>query len=146
MDYFLILLLHKDVVLDNKLVIVTNEQLIKEKIMKSLLLVACLLFSNSVFAFITVIDVEQKNGNIVTVDSADDIAFTDLLDVSLSYRGNAEEAVVLFQDIAANELPKGLTEYDFETNSTTGTISVIIKVQGTFGYSYNFFVIKRSGN
>lgn len=114
--------------------------------MKSLLLVACLLFSNSVFAFITVIDVEQKNGNIVTVDSADDIAFTDLLDVSLSYRGNAEEAVVLFQDIAANELPKGLTEYDFETNSTTGTISVIIKVQGTFGYSYNFFVIKRSGN
>lgn len=114
--------------------------------MKSVFLFTCLLLSNSAFAFITVIDVEQKNGSTITVDSSDDISFNDLNGLALSYSGNADEAIVLFKDIASVELPKDLTEYEFETNSATGTISVIIKSQGTLGYSYSFFVIKKSGN
>lgn len=113
--------------------------------MKSLLLLTCLLTYNSAFAFITVIDVEQMNGSTVSVDSAEDVNFKDLTGLSLSYRGNSDEAIVLFKAIASMELPKDLTEYEFETNATTGTISVIIKSQGTFGYNYTFFVIKKSG-
>jgi uncharacterized protein YdeI (BOF family) len=113
--------------------------------LKKVMLFVLMLSCNSAFAFITVIDVEQMNGNIVTVDSEDDLNFKDLSGLSLSYRGDADEAIALFKGIASLELPKQLTEYEFETNATTGTISVIIKSQGFAGISYTYFVIKKSG-
>lgn len=114
--------------------------------MKSMILVLGIsgfLFSSSAFAFITTINVE-KNGQVKTVDSADDIKFEELDGSGLSYNGNADEAIMLLMEIAGKTLPEGLTEYASEVNPKSGTIAMIISVQGTFGYSYIDFVVKKA--
>lgn len=101
------------------------------------------LFGSNAFAFITTINVE-KNGQVKTVDSADDIKFDELDGSGLSYNGNADEAIALLMEIAGKTLPEGLSEYAFEVNPKSGTIAMIISVQGTLGYNYIDFVIKKA--
>lgn len=102
-----------------------------------------LMFCSPAFALITTINVE-KNGLVKTVDSADDIKFDELDGSGLSYNGNPDETIILLMEIANEALPKGLAEYAFEVNQKSGTISMIISVQGTFGYSYIDFVIRKA--
>jgi hypothetical protein len=108
-----------------------------------LLFVASILVSINASALITLIDVQEKSGEVVTVQSADEYSFNQLSGKLMGYRGKADEAIALFEQMAQKELPKGLTDYDFEVNPATGTISVTISQQGVVGLDYTYFVIKR---
>ncbi|MGE0633333.1 MAG: hypothetical protein AB7O96_13050 [Pseudobdellovibrionaceae bacterium] len=113
----------------------------------AILATSLILFSSQAFAFITVIDVNQANGERLTISNASEHSFGDLDGgFGMSYRGTPSGAIALFQALADKELPQKLTTYEFEVNPTTETVSVIVKVQGFFGETHSYFVIKKTGN
>jgi len=108
---------------------------------------ALLVSSSSAFAFVTVIDVQERwSSQVVTVTSPQDYSFGKLLGQSASYRGLPGEAAALLKKMAEQELPAQLTSYDLEINEKTGTISLIVSVQGFGGPDHSYFILKRSGN
>ncbi len=96
-------------------------------------------------AFITVIDVAETNGKVTTISNAEDYKFSELAGKAIYYRGQSSEAVVLFTRLAAAELPTGLYEIDTEINAVTEAISIVIRVQGFFGWEYSSWILKKTG-
>lgn len=115
-------------------------------------IIAAALFSTIGFvsfhaqAFITVIDVTEKNGEVTTISNGTEYKFNELAGKAISYRGQASEAVKLFTSLADAELPKGLYEVDTEINAATETVAIIIRVQGFAGSDYSSWILKKVGN
>ncbi len=105
-------------------------------------LIMCFVSSNA-FAFITVIDVTEVSGEVTTIQNPADYDFNNLEGKELAYRGQPNEAVTLFQEIAKLGLPQGLVEISTEINPATETVAVTVRVQGFIGWQYSYWILKK---
>ena len=106
--------------------------------------VVSLIIQSQAFAFMTVIDVEEFDGTITTIQSSSDYTLNQMKGKSVTYRGLAEEAVDLFEEIAEASAP-GYVEVESEI-SETETLLITVKVQGLFGFYYSYWTLPKSGN
>lgn len=114
------------------------------KYLMSLFVSVLFIVSTQASAFITVIDVEEINGQITTITNPSEYTLEQMNTKYLSYRGQAEAAAQLFSDMA-DKIAPGLVEVEYEINAETQTIALTVKVQGFVGFDYSYWIIKKSG-